>query len=114
MTGLFLFLCPAMATQYSHYLISAVPIFLRLQTDNVELISAFNREINSTNFMRWNDWLVLYCEQPLVFAQTYADRAMITELPENKGTLFPLVHKSDLRRAIHTIFSNICTAQDNQ
>ncbi|MEM1964477.1 MAG: hypothetical protein QW094_08440, partial [Candidatus Caldarchaeum sp.] len=43
---------------------------------------------NSIQFVRWGDWLVLYSKEPLVFAQAYANRAEITELPENKGILF--------------------------
>ncbi|MEM4204591.1 MAG: hypothetical protein QXS54_11030, partial [Candidatus Methanomethylicaceae archaeon] len=59
---------------------------LRSQADHAELISAFSE--GSVKFARWGDWLVLYSEKPLVFAQAYADRAETTELPENKGILF--------------------------
>ncbi|MEM4203896.1 MAG: hypothetical protein QXS54_07490 [Candidatus Methanomethylicaceae archaeon] len=61
---------------------------IRLQADNAELISAFERKRNSIQFVRWGDWLVLYSKEPLVFKRAYANRAEITELPENKGILF--------------------------
>ncbi|MEM4204597.1 MAG: hypothetical protein QXS54_11060, partial [Candidatus Methanomethylicaceae archaeon] len=65
-------------------------LLVRLQSGNAELISAFERKhySNSIQFARWGDWLVLYSEEPLVFAQAYANRAERTELPENKGILF--------------------------
>ncbi|MEM4203277.1 MAG: hypothetical protein QXS54_04325 [Candidatus Methanomethylicaceae archaeon] len=63
---------------------------VRLQSGNAELISAFERkhDSNSIQFAHWSDCLVLYSGESLVFAQAYANRAEITELPENKGVLF--------------------------
>ncbi|MEM4203278.1 MAG: hypothetical protein QXS54_04330 [Candidatus Methanomethylicaceae archaeon] len=63
---------------------------VRLQSGNAELISAFERKhySNSIRFARWGDCLVLYSDEPLVFKRAYADRAKVTELPENKGILF--------------------------
>ncbi|MEM4203279.1 MAG: hypothetical protein QXS54_04335 [Candidatus Methanomethylicaceae archaeon] len=65
-------------------------LLVRLRSGNAKLISAFERkhDSNSIQFVRWENWLVLYSDEPLVFAQAYANRAEITELPENKGTLF--------------------------
>ncbi|MEM4234959.1 MAG: hypothetical protein QXU75_07405, partial [Candidatus Methanomethylicaceae archaeon] len=63
-------------------------LLVRLQSGNAELISAFERKSNSIQFARWGDWLVLYSDEPLVFAQAYANHAERKELPENKGILF--------------------------
>ncbi|MEM4204592.1 MAG: hypothetical protein QXS54_11035 [Candidatus Methanomethylicaceae archaeon] len=63
-------------------------LLVRLQSGNAELISAFETKYKMIQFARWGDWLVLCSEKPPVFARAYANRAEITELPENKGVLF--------------------------
>ncbi|MEM4203280.1 MAG: hypothetical protein QXS54_04340 [Candidatus Methanomethylicaceae archaeon] len=63
-------------------------LLVRLQSGNAELVSAFEGKLKETRFARWSNWLVLYSSAPFVFARAYANRAEITELPENKGVLF--------------------------
>lgn len=74
-------------------------LLIRSRANNVELISAFRQRLDGpwlteVKFARWGDWLVLYGKKPLVFNQAYADHAMITEVPENKGILFFHLHNN--------------------
>lgn len=64
---------------------AALLIRIRIKADNAELISAFE---GRPKFARWDRWLMLYSNKPIAFAQAYANRAEIEDLPENKRILF--------------------------
>ncbi|MEM4202624.1 MAG: hypothetical protein QXS54_01005 [Candidatus Methanomethylicaceae archaeon] len=63
-------------------------LFMRVQAESAQLISAFRRSWHQVGSMHLGDWIVLYSNSPFVFNPAYTAQSQITELPENERMLF--------------------------
>lgn len=63
-------------------------LFMRVQADSAQLISAFHLSRPQVVSMHWGNWIVLHSNSPFAFNSAYATQSQVTDLPESEKMLF--------------------------